>query len=70
MKKKLKAIIQQNWTVSMRKAQFHRKIHNALLNNTYQVSPILSKNNDVILRDSRFNMQAHHICFINRGEEI
>jgi len=43
MKKKLKTIIQQNWTVSTRKAQFHRKIHNALLNNTYQVSPILSK---------------------------
>jgi len=39
---KLKTISQQNWIVLVRKAQFHRKIENALPNNIYQVLPIFS----------------------------
>jgi len=31
---KLKTIFQQNWIVLTRKAQFQRKINNALLNDT------------------------------------
>jgi len=41
---KLKTIFQQNWIVLTRKAQFHHKINNALLNNKYQVSLIFSIN--------------------------
>jgi len=38
----LKTIFHQDRIVLTRKAQFHRKIANALLNNLYQVSPIFS----------------------------
>jgi len=41
---KLKTIFHQNWIVFTRKAQFNRKINNALLNNIYQVSPIFQIN--------------------------
>jgi len=43
---KLKTIFHQTWIILTRKAQFNRKINNALLNNLYQVSPIFSKINE------------------------